>query len=327
METIKTKNKLFFSKVNTPNKHPNALSFTGTVMKLNEPSSGCPDNTMNVYKPIVMSDEVAKKAADSMKMMAIDCVWDGDNGTENMTGHDSTNKVGVVVNCYVIGNELKIDGIIYAIDFPKVADFIKANKSEMGFSVEMLCDVVEDEDVIRVDSAEFTGVAILFKEMAAYKSTYIDYIAAKRKDINKTMDETKFKETITEALASTAKVFAEEVGKALEPIKESLNKYEKVATEASAVVVKEAEPIKIDSEAVARLDKLETLVNEKFEKLEKTFASMKEEAEKVEASAVKEVEEVVTPDVQTKKTSTKFESADATAPKSFADCVRLAINK
>lgn len=87
------------------------------------------------------------------------------------------------------------------------------------------------DDYINVTDVEFTGVAMLFKDCAAYQSTYIDYIAAQRKDIKNKMDETKVKEL----LAEQNKVLCEAVGKLIEPLKADVEKLKEAKVEAKKV--------------------------------------------------------------------------------------------
>ena len=330
MEILKQARKISLKLSDNNQKHCNKLPFKGTIMKLDTPSEGSPQNSCQIVKPIMLSKKEAMNSANTMCFMGIDCVWDddGEDTSDDMTGHDARFKIGVISSCYVEGSELKVEGFIYASDFPDIADYIKQNKSEMGFSVEMLCRAEELDDYINVTDVEFTGVAMLFKDCAAYQSTYIDYIVAQRKDIKNKMDETKVKEL----LAEQNKVLCEAVGKLIEPLKDDVEKLKGAKVEAEKVEVTEPEKT-VSKESVeelsAKFDAMEEKANKSLEAIAEFIKKFehKEEAA-VNASKVEEkVDEVVTPDLAPKKTSAKFEASDNGKPKTFADLVLGTLNK
>ena len=330
MEILKQARKISLKLSDNNQKHCNKLPFKGTVMKLDTPSEGSPHNTCQIVKPIMLSKKEAMNSANTMCFMGIDCVWDddGEDTSDDMTGHDARFKIGVISSCYVEGSELKIEGFIYASDFPDIADYIKQNKSEMGFSVEMLCRAEELDDYINVTDVEFTGVAMLFKDCAAYQSTYIDYIAAQRKDIKNKMDETKVKEL----LAEQNKVLCEAVGKLIKPLKADVEKLKEAKVEAEKVEVTEPEKtvLKESFEALsAKFDGMEEIANKFLETIAEFINKFEQEEEvAVNASKLEEdVDEVVTPDLAPKKTSAKFEASDNGKPKTFADLVLGTLNK
>ena len=330
MEILKQARKISLKLSDNNQKHCNKLPFKGTIMKLDTPSEGSPHNSCQIVKPIMLSKKEAMKSANTMCFMGIDCVWDddGEDTSDDMTGHDARFKIGVISSCYVEGSELKIEGFIYASDFPDIADYIKQNKSEMGFSVEMLCRAEELDDYINVTDVEFTGVAMLFKDCAAYQSTYIDYIAAQRKDIKNKMDETKVKEL----LAEQNKVLCEAVGKLIKPLKADVEKLKEAKVEAEKVEVTEPEKTvsKESFEALSdKFDGMEETANKIIETIAEFIKKFEQKEEAaVNASKVEEkVDEVVTPDLAPKKTSAKFEASDNGKPKTFADLVLGTLNK
>lgn len=330
MKIIKQARKISLKLSDNDQKHCNKLPFKGTVMKLDTPSEGSPYNAYHVVKPIMLSKKEAMNSANTMNFMGIDCVWadDGEDTSDDMTGHDARFKIGVISSCYVEGSELKVEGFIYASDFPDIADYIKQNKSEMGFSVEMLCKTEELDDYINVTDVEFTGVAMLFKDCAAYQSTYIDYIAAQRKDIKNKMDETKVKEL----LAEQNKVLCEAVGKLIEPLKADVEKLKEAKVEAKKVEVTEPEKT-VSKESVkelsAKFDAMEEKANKSLEAIAEFIKKFEQKEETtVDASKVEEkVDKVVTPDLVPKKTSAKFEASDNGKPKTFADLVLGTLKK
>ena len=125
MEIIKQARKISLKLSDNNQKHCNKLPFKGTVMKLDTPSEGSPHNTCQIVKPIMLSKKEAMKSANTMSFMGIDCVWDddGEDTSDDMTGHDARFKIGVISSCYVEGSELKVEGFIYASDFPDIAAY------------------------------------------------------------------------------------------------------------------------------------------------------------------------------------------------------------
>ena len=206
--------------VTLDNLHPNAMRFTGTCMFLNTPSDYTPNG---VDRPVVLSSNEAEKCASTMNLMGINCDYDPWLfPDELMTAHNRRNKIGVVEKCWVDGDELKFTGIMYKNDFPDIADFIKKTVDSLGFSVEAMFNLREHEDYIEMADVEFTGVAMLFKNAAAYQNTYIAEIAAKaakgkqmeKQEIQNLIEETIKAQLEANAKAEQAKVEAQELATA-----------------------------------------------------------------------------------------------------------------
>jgi hypothetical protein len=91
------------------------------------------------------------------------------------TGHNPREKVGFIHAAHIVANEIKIDGFIYSSDFPEIAVEIKANKHNLGLSFEArdLMTTNPDADPIPIAECVFTGAAILLRDKAAYKTTFI----------------------------------------------------------------------------------------------------------------------------------------------------------
>jgi hypothetical protein len=85
-------------------------------------------------------------------------------------GHDAQAKIGVITGATIEGSDLRIEGFVYAADFPEEAAFIKANKNNLGFSFEAQDIRVEslDSDPLVITACVFTGAAILEKVKAAF---------------------------------------------------------------------------------------------------------------------------------------------------------------
>lgn len=268
--------------VTLDNLHPNAMRFTGTCMFLNTPSDYTPNG---VDRPVVLSSDEAEKCASTMNLMGINCDYDPWLfPDELMTAHNRRNKIGVVEKCWVDGDELKFTGIMYKNDFPDIADFIKKTVDSLGFSVEAMFNLREHEDYIEMADVEFTGVAMLFKNAAAYQNTYIAEIAAKAK--GKQMEKQEILQLIDEAIKANMEASAKEAQAKAEAqeLANAKAEVERLTTECSA-----------KDEAIAEKDA-------KIAELEKAVA---EKDAEIEASAK---ETVVISDVKNLETKAKLDA-------------------
>lgn len=202
--------------------HSNKMKFTATVMYLDQYSDGVPDGS--VWEKILLEKSECEKSLETMNLMGINCVWD-EWGKANwqFDGHDPRNKIGVVENTYIEGNELKIDGIIYKRDFSDISQFIRNTMESMGFSIEAsFNDWEETEEGLIIRDVEFTGVSMLFKNCAAYSDTYIEKLSASKKD----------KEIMTQEERNT---FVEEVTNSVMAKINEVKEQEKQASELEAL--------------------------------------------------------------------------------------------
>ena len=168
----------------------NWLPFTGTCLFADQPSDGIPSG--GVDKPVRFPSAELDKALDSMVDMGVDCEWpDEDDGDDHdefgrktscgpeeaFSGHDDRFKIGVVKTSVLEGNEMVISGGLWSNDFSDICDMYRNAKASLGFSVEVYFNLVDQGEYYDAVDIEFTGVAILFSDLAAFKDTYI---AAKR---------------------------------------------------------------------------------------------------------------------------------------------------
>lgn len=156
----------------------NWLPFTGTCLFADQPSDGIPSG--GVDKPVRFPSAELDKALDSMVDMGVDCEWPDDfwDGPEEaFSGHDDRFKIGVVKTSVLEGNEMVISGGLWSNDFSDICDMYRNAKASLGFSVEVYFNLVDQGEYYDAVDIEFTGVAILFSDLAAFKDTYI---AAKR---------------------------------------------------------------------------------------------------------------------------------------------------
>lgn len=280
--------------VTLDNLHPNAMRFTGTCMFLNTPSDYTPNG---VDRPVLLTSEEAEKCASTMNLMGINCDYDPWLfPDELMTAHNRRNKIGVVEKCWVDGDELKFTGIMYKNDFPDIADFIKKTVDSLGFSVEAMFNLHEYEDHIEMADVEFTGVAMLFKNAAAYQNTYIAEIAAKAKG-KQSMEKQEILNLIDEAIKASIEAQAEQAAK---------------AKEAKELADAKAEVERLTTECAAK--------DAKIAELEKAIETKDAE---IEAGKAKEEEQSVISDVKNLETKAKLEAGKTPeAPKDFAGLVK-----
>lgn len=170
--------------------HPNKMPFGGVLTKLDEPSDYAPGGANG--RRIIVTADAARAALRSLLGMAVDF-------TPHFDGHDAQAKIGIITSADVVGNEIKIEGFIYAADFPETAELIQALKDVLGFSFEAQRLVIEDPsaDILRITELTFTGAAILRKDKAAYTTTSLAASAAQEFD----MDAEELKKILAEANA------------------------------------------------------------------------------------------------------------------------------
>lgn len=268
--------------VTLDNLHPNAMRFTGTCMFLNTPSDYTPNG---VDRPVVLSSDEAEKCASTMNLMGINCDYDPWLfPDELMTAHNRRNKIGVVEKCWVDGDELKFTGIMYKNDFPDIADFIKKTVDSLGFSVEAMFNLREHEDYIEMADVEFTGVAMLFKNAAAYQNTYIAEIAAKAK--GKQMEKQEILQLIDEAIKANMEASAKEA---------------QAKAEAQELANAKAEVERLTAECSAK----DEAIAEKDAKIAELEKAVTDKDAEIEASAK---ETVVISDVKNLETKAKLDA-------------------
>jgi len=157
--------------VRKDNYAPNHMPFDGTLLLVDQPSSGPPHGLPLEFEgmPILLPSGVAEGALDSLRNMGV-------NFKTTMDGHDKLHKIGVIEYAWLDGNELRVSGFIYDKDFPEEAALIKTHQAELGMSMESTQTVLTEGNyegipVAVVASLVFTGATILRKMLAAYNGT------------------------------------------------------------------------------------------------------------------------------------------------------------
>lgn len=158
------------------NEHPNKIPFSGVLTRIDEPS----DNPLSGSdgKCVILPAAVAAKALSSLLLMAIDF-------QDDLSGHDAQQKIGLIEEANIIGNEIQIKGFFYGADFPAEVKRIQAEKSRLGFSYEAQVKVrsMADDPLVIIDCV-FTGAAVLYKDKAAYTTTSLTANAEKETDMS-----------------------------------------------------------------------------------------------------------------------------------------------
>lgn len=161
--------------------HPNRMPFSGVLVKLDQASQAPPHGSNG--KRVLMTAAAAEASIASLLGMAVDF-------TPDLDGHDPVSKFGVITSATVEGTDLKIEGFIYAADFPKEASDVKKLQASLGFSFEAQNIHVEslDTDPVVITGCTFTGAAILRKDKAAFMTTSLA-AAADLGDLDMTKEE------------------------------------------------------------------------------------------------------------------------------------------
>jgi hypothetical protein len=144
--------------------HENAYPFQGVLCRLDEPSFKPPGGASG--HKVWISSAVAQKALPSLIGMPLN-VKEG-----SYSDHDKTNPIGTVLRAWIDGQNLWIAGVLHGKYHPHAVATIKANKDLLGLRYEVGNVAIrsENEDVWHLDAFEFTGVAALLKDAAAYGS-------------------------------------------------------------------------------------------------------------------------------------------------------------
>lgn len=149
------------------------MPFSGVCLYADQPSDGVPCGS---DKPVAFSREAIENALASFVGMGVNCRFDPwDYPEEALTGHDDHFKIGVVEHASLSNDGgVNIDGLLWKNDLSEVCFMIKNAKDSLGFSVEVFIeDITDVGDNYLVNKFTFTGVSILYKNLAAFKATQL----------------------------------------------------------------------------------------------------------------------------------------------------------
>ena len=233
MEQMKL-NVVSFSVAQSEN--PDFMKFDAVVGYVDTPTDATPGGGIDGYQLVISSEGMDVQ---SLVGSGVNVAWyDGwfEDSSKNLKGHDARFKVGVIDDAYVAGNEIHASGHLWKYDFPDVCDTIECAKESLGCSVEAYFDGFrkdEDTKILMGLGARFTGVAILYKNKAAFKSTKVMCSIQEQEEDNLN-EETK--KTLEAMFSEQNKAFEAK----FEAINEAMEKFEKQVAELSAKTENEA---------------------------------------------------------------------------------------
>ncbi len=145
--------------------HPNRVPFSGVLTKVDEPSDKAPSGARG--HRVVLTRNAAEAALPSLLGMAVDWKsgWDG---------HDAKQKCGIITAAEMDGNDVRVEGYLFARDWAEMMMEIHAHGDEaLGMSYELADAHVDDMHASewRLNRVTFTGAAILLRSKAAYRNT------------------------------------------------------------------------------------------------------------------------------------------------------------
>jgi len=130
--------------------HPNRASFRGVLTVVDVASDKAPAGSRG--HRVLLTRRAAEAAMPSLMGMGLDY-------SPAFDRHDARRKIGVITRADIVGRVIEVGGFLYARDFPEIAD---AQVEDMTASVWVLNKVT------------FTGAAVLRRDKAAYRSTWIE---------------------------------------------------------------------------------------------------------------------------------------------------------
>ncbi|HEX4487559.1 MAG TPA: hypothetical protein VH088_14905 [Terriglobales bacterium] len=146
-------------------KHPNRAAFRG-VLTLVDVASDRPPSGAKGHR-VLLTRSAAEAALPSLLGMALDYA-------PALDRHDTRRKVGVITRAELSGKQLELGGHLFAKDFPEIVEEVK--KNPLGMSYEITDARVADlkASVWMLTHVMFTGAAILRRDKAAYRETWIE---------------------------------------------------------------------------------------------------------------------------------------------------------
>jgi len=176
--------------------HPNRVAFRGVLTYVDVASDAAPAGARG--HRVMLKRDATEKALPSLLGMALDY-------TPALDRHDARCKVGVITTADLVDDgtgashrsdgrgrpsphlladtesaskgALSIGGFLYARDFPELVREIRAKgPSVLGMSYEIADARIDDlgADVWAVNEFAFTGAAVLRRDKAAYRETWIE---------------------------------------------------------------------------------------------------------------------------------------------------------
>jgi hypothetical protein len=165
--------------------HPNREPFRGVLTLIDVPSDKAPAGARG--HRVVLTRAAAEEALPSLLGMALDY-------SPTLDRHDAQRKVGIITRAEIVGRTLELGGYLFAKDFPEIVSEIDRSSSErlgiagteksslrsparnLGMSYEIADASVADlrAKIWTLTHVTFTGAAILRRDKAAYRDTWIE---------------------------------------------------------------------------------------------------------------------------------------------------------
>lgn len=142
--------------------HPNKTYFLGVLALVDEPSDKAPCGTRS--HRILLTRSAVVAALPTLIGMGVNL------GTDK---HRPQSKIGFIEHAEIRGNEILVDGYVFARDHSTEIKSIRACAEEWGLSYEA-CDAhVNDmrQSIWTISRITFTGASIVLRDKAAYRRT------------------------------------------------------------------------------------------------------------------------------------------------------------
>jgi hypothetical protein len=156
--------------------HPNRTGFRGVLTIVDVASDKSPSGARG--HRVLLTRRAAEAAMPSLMGMGLDY-------SPALDRHDARRKIGVITRADIVGRVIEVGGFLYARDFPEIVAEIgrpasvsagRATRTGLGMSYEITDALVEDitASVWVLNRVTFTGAAVLRRDKAAYRSTWIE---------------------------------------------------------------------------------------------------------------------------------------------------------
>lgn len=164
--------------------HPNREAFRGVLTLVDVPSDRAPSGARG--HRVVLTRSAAEAALPSLLGMALDYA-------PSLDRHDARRKVGIITRAEITGRSVELGGYLFAKDFPEIvreigndsyrgllAEATRAvpsiRRGQLGMSYELAAAQIADmkAKIWIITQVTFTGAAILKREKAAYRDTWIE---------------------------------------------------------------------------------------------------------------------------------------------------------
>jgi hypothetical protein len=154
--------------------HPNRQEFRGVLTVLDVASDKPPAGARG--HRVLLTRTAAESALASLLGMGLDYA-------PSLDRHDAQHKVGIITRAEVAAaGRLELGGYLFAKDFPEIVKAIRGNGKQsltsLGMSYEISDARVADvrASIWRLTDVTFTGAAILRRDKAAYRNTWIEMV-------------------------------------------------------------------------------------------------------------------------------------------------------